>query len=147
MRPASVAVQQLRFLGEMHTLTTVLILVGVQLACRSGLLLLCPLAAVAGWREDDATKVVSTWLFLANGAVNPTVYMLRNPLVVAAFRRLPQCSCRAPDHSRAPLAYAAGSASSGDVSSGAQVLGWCDDVRDTTVGASQPPYVFYVSGR
>lgn len=146
VRPASAAVQQLRFLGEMHTLTTVLILVGLQLVCRSGVMLLRPLAALAGWHVGDATKIVSTWLFLANGAINPTVYMLRNPLVVAAFRRHRQCNWRMPDHSRASLAYAIGPAAV--VQAGAWECEMdSDGVRNTTIGTSQPPYVFYVSGR
>ena len=146
VRPASAAVHQLRFRGEIHTLTTVLILVGVQLPCRSGTLLFRPLAALAGWHTGYATNIVATWLFLANGAVNPTIYMLRNPLVVAAFRRHRRRYWRVPDRSRA--SYAIGPVAVDVVDTGIWDCGADSDVaRETAVGTSLPPHVFYISGR
>ena len=144
----SAAVQQLCLLGEMHTLTTVLILVGVQLFCRNVVMLLWPLAKLAGWNASDAMKVIATWLFLVNAAVNPTVYMVRNPVTVGAFRRHQQCKLRKPDRPRASLAYE----TSAVAVSVARDTAWdCYEVSgltsDSTLTAFQPTCVFYLSGR
>ena len=142
------AVQQRRLLGEMNTLITALVLVGVHLLCRSGVMLLWPLAKLAGWNTGHAMKVIATWLFLANSAVNPTVYIARNPVVVAAFRRHRQCEPRKLDRSRASLAY---ETSSGAVPVVRDTAWDCYAVSDVTSESTdsvdRPACVFYLSGR
>lgn len=79
VRPVTTYAYLLRFYSEMRTATTVLIMIVFIIFCWGPYCLLGLVTAVGNYTFNPAMDTVAIWLAWANGAINPLIYVMRNP--------------------------------------------------------------------
>lgn len=79
VRPVTTYACLLRFYSEMRTATTVLIMIVFIIFCWGPYCLLGLVTAVGNYTFNPAMDTVAIWLAWANGAINPLIYVMRNP--------------------------------------------------------------------
>ncbi|XP_015250171.1 G-protein coupled receptor 135 [Cyprinodon tularosa] len=79
VRPVTTYSYLLRFYSEMRTATTVLIMIVFIICCWGPYCLMGLVTAIGNYRFNPAMDTVAIWLAWANGAINPLIYVLRNP--------------------------------------------------------------------
>lgn len=79
VRPVTTYAYLLRFYSETRTATTVLIMIVFIVFCWGPYCLLGLVTAVGNYTFNPAMDTVAIWLAWANGAINPLIYVMRNP--------------------------------------------------------------------
>lgn len=79
VRPVTTYAHLLRFYSEMRTATTVLIMIVFVILCWGPYCLMGMIAALGGHAFSPATDTAAAWMAWANGAINPLIYVIRNP--------------------------------------------------------------------
>ncbi|XP_041827481.1 G-protein coupled receptor 135 [Melanotaenia boesemani] len=79
VRPVTTYAYLLRFYSEMRTATTVLIMIVFIIFCWGPYCLMGLVTAIGNYSFNPAMDTVAIWLAWANGAINPLIYVLRNP--------------------------------------------------------------------
>ncbi|XP_054987123.1 G-protein coupled receptor 135 [Sorex araneus] len=90
VRPVPTYARVLRFFGEVRTATTVMLLIVFVIGCWGPSCFLVLLAAARrapSTRPPSLLNVVAVWLTWANGAINPVIYVIRNPNISVLLRR------------------------------------------------------------
>lgn len=79
VRPVTTYAHLLRFYSEMRTATTVLIMIVFIIFCWGPYCLMGIITAAADYRFNPVMDTVAVLMAWANGAINPLIYVIRNP--------------------------------------------------------------------
>ncbi|XP_014673578.1 PREDICTED: probable G-protein coupled receptor 135 [Priapulus caudatus] len=96
VRPVALSTRLLRFQGEIHTATTVLVMISVYVSCWTPYCVMTLLSVVVGMPISPTMDNVAAWLAWADAAVNPIIYAVRNPNM-SELMNLPRCSANLYD--------------------------------------------------
>ncbi|XP_012682219.1 G-protein coupled receptor 135 [Clupea harengus] len=87
VRPVTTYAHLLRFYSEMRTATTVLIMIVFIIFCWGPYCLMGITTALGDYSFNPAMDTVAIWMAWANGAINPLIYVIRNPNISLLFGR------------------------------------------------------------
>ncbi|XP_023681255.1 G-protein coupled receptor 135 [Paramormyrops kingsleyae] len=79
VRPVTTYAHLLRFYSEMRTATTVLIMIVFIIFCWGPYCLMGIITAMGNYTFSPVMDTVAIWMAWANGAINPLIYVIRNP--------------------------------------------------------------------
>ncbi|CAB1331124.1 unnamed protein product [Coregonus sp. 'balchen'] len=77
--PVTIYANLLRFYSEMRTATTVLIMIVFIIFCWGPYCLMGIITVVGDYSVNPVMDTLAIWMAWANGAINPLIYVIRNP--------------------------------------------------------------------